>query len=89
MAGKPRISDNTLLNINDTWVKEETREVINKSILNQINKKYTFQNKNQFKSKTSKFVKCSKGILKRKLKALNSYIRMKVELKFITFSSPL
>lgn len=36
MAGKPRISDNTLLNINDTWVKEETREVINKSILNQI-----------------------------------------------------
>lgn len=46
MAGKPRISDNTLVNINDTWDKEETREVINKSILNQINKNYTFQNKN-------------------------------------------
>ena len=77
MAGKPRISDNTLVNINDTWDKEETREVINKSILNQINKNYTFQNKNQlkheFKSKTSKFVKCSKGILKRKLKALNFF----------------
>lgn len=73
--------------------RRNSKKVINKSILSQINKNYTFQNKNQlkceFKSKTSKFVRCSKGILKRKLKALNSYIRMKVELKFIMFSSPL
>lgn len=73
--------------------RRNSREVINKSILNQRNKNYTFQNKNQlkceFKSKAAKFVRCSKGILKRKLKALNSYIRTKVELKFIMFSFPL